>query len=226
MSDIKKVYIACIDDDTKKIVLKACCRVFGEKNVIECQKDSELYEMTRYAKDSAVIFDKFFFGYKISKRFLRLRCLNPDLLTYFIEIGECSDYFGMRVKLLSATGYIPEIEREELFIEALKNIQAGNEMFPVDKVIKPLNGTLPKSEERCVAEVTDKEMSVGIYLALGKTQKDIGTLLNAESSCVCLHIHRLKRKIGYKQPSDLTILNKRTYFWGEENGGGFFDCQD
>ena len=226
MNVIKKVYIACVDDDTKKIVLKMCNRVFGEKNVIECQSDSELYEITKYAKDAAVIFGKFYFGYKISQRFLRLRCLNPDLKTYFVEIGDCSDYFGMRVKLLSATGYVFDIENDELFYEALTKVQAGKELFSDEKILKPLSGKLPKSEERCITEVTNKEMSVGIYLALGKTQKDIATLLKVDAGCVCLHIHRLKRKIGYKKPSDLMLLNKRTYFWGEEKGGGFFDYQD
>ena len=77
-----------------------------------------------------------------------------------------------------------------------------------------------KKQQKYVTKLID------LYNQQYETQKDIATLLKVDAGCVCLHIHRLKRKIGYKKPSDLMLLNKRTYFWGEEKGGGFFDYQD
>lgn len=77
---IKKVILAVIDEDTKKIVYKAAKNLFGEKQITLCESSKELYELVKHANDAAVIFDKYFFGYIISNRYERLKAINENLL--------------------------------------------------------------------------------------------------------------------------------------------------
>lgn len=217
---VKKVIIAVSDDDTKKIVYRAAKNRFGEKQVVVCSTSTELYEQAKYVKDTAVIIDKFFFGYIISNRYVRLRVINETLLTYFVEIGECSPFFGMRIRLLGVTGYIPDIEVDEAFDIAMRRIQGGEETFP-DDVPDPSKKNISRADKRCINEVTKKEMSVGIYLSMGRGQKEICNLTGMKPATVSLHVHRLFRKIGYKKPQDLLLLDKRTYFYSENDGGDF-----
>lgn len=217
---IKKVIVAIIDDDTKKIVYKAAKNLFGEKQITLCESSTELYELVKYAKDTAVIFDKYFFGYVISNRYERLKAINANLLKYFVEIGDCSKWFGMRVHKLKATGYIHGIENEDTFENAMRQIQRGETIYPED-VSSAMKMKLSSADKRCINEVTNKEMSVAVYLSQGKIQKDICNLMNLEPSTVSLHVHRVLRKIGYSKPEDLVLLNKRTYFYFDKDGGEF-----
>lgn len=217
---IKKVILAVIDEDTKKIVYKAAKNLFGEKQITLCESSKELYELVKYANDAAVIFDKYFFGYIISNRYERLKAINENLLKYFVEIGDGSNCFGMRVYKLGATGYIHGIENEETFENAMRRIQNGERIFP-DDVSKAMSKIISAAEKRCINEVTNKEMSEAVYLSQGKIQKDICTLMNLKATTVSQHVHRVLKKIGYKKPEDFVLLNKRTYFYFDKDGGDF-----
>lgn len=66
-------------------------------------------------------------------------------------------------------------------------------------------------DRKCFTEITEKELVVGLYLGEGKSQKEICYITGMSQQSVTLHVHRLKRKIGYKKPADYAILNRRAY---------------
>ena len=110
---IKKVIVACCDDEVRRIVKEGLQNLIPENGIFICHSNADLYECTKYSEDTAVIFDKFFLGYVLSYQFLRLKVLNESILAYFVELGECSRYFGLRIHELGINGLIPFIERRD-----------------------------------------------------------------------------------------------------------------
>ncbi len=216
---VKNVIVACSDKDVRKIVLGNVFNLFGEKQVSVCNYNTDLYSKAKYAEDTAIIFDKYFLGYVISYTLTRLKILNEKVLAYFVEIGDCSPYFALRVYDLGTDGFIPDIEGTD-FKNTVQKVQAGLRVFP-DHITQRYEDA--DYDRRCITEVSDIEMKIGIYLSQGKSQKEICYLTGLTPSAVSSGTHRLKRKIGYTRPSDLVKLNER-YF--DFESGGFInnDC--
>lgn len=67
------------------------------------------------------------------------------------------------------------------------------------------------TERKSISEVTEAEMRIGIMLGQGFSHKEIADKMDMSTNAVNTHIHRLKRKIGYKKPDDYVLLNKQIF---------------
>ena len=207
---INNVIVACCDEEVKKIVVDNASAIFGEKKIQICKNYNDMYEKSKYAKDAAIICDKYFLGYLISYRLTGLKALNHGLVFYFVEIGECSRYLGLRLYGLGTNGFIPYIENQEVWKKLNTVLQNGSRIFP-EPILESIKKRDCNLDERSVSEVTAKEMQVGMYLGMGKNQKEIGSITGFSQTAISVYTHRLKRKIGYKNPKDYFLLN-RQYF--------------
>jgi len=205
---VKNVIIACCDKEVKKILISEVTKHFGEKNVFICDCKNDMGMFTKYAKDTAIIFDKYFLGYILSYQFLRLKVINDSILTYFVEVGECSRYFGLRLHELGTNGFISEIEDSNVLKTSLMQIQTGMTIYP-NVIMQSIEDEDYLLDKKCITEVTPKEMEIGLYLGMGKSQKEICFYTGLSKQAVSTHIHRLKRKIGYKKPKDYELLNQQ-----------------
>lgn len=219
---VKKIIVCCIDEDVKSIVLKGFSSLMGENQITVCRNVYELHNSCRYANDTAVIFDKYFLGYVLSYELIRLKYLNDKLLTYFVELGDCSHYLAMRVHQLGVEGFIPQIENEEYFKNSINNIKSGMRLYP-DQILKSFEDGDYLLDQKSISEVTEKEMQIGLYLGNGFTQKELCYITGLSKQTVSCYTRRLKRKIGYKKPDDFTLLCK-SYF--SKNTGGDDDNKD
>ena len=90
-------------------------------------------------------------------------------------------------------------------------ITTGAKVYP-ESIIKSVEEKEYLVDRKCITEVTKNEMAIGLYTALGKTQKEICGMTGMSRKAVILHTHRLKRKIGYKKPADYNLLAKQYFF--------------
>ena len=213
---INNVIVACTDNEVRKIVVDNASAIFGEKQIQICENYKDMYEKSKYAKDTAIIFDKFFLGYVISYRLIGLKTLNQELVCYFVEIGECSRYFGLRIYGLGTNGFIPDIENEEVWKKLYTVLQNGLRSFP-EPILESIKRRDCNLDERSVSEVTENEMQIGMCLGMGKNQKEIGTITGLSQTAISVYTHRLKKKIGYKNPNDYFLLNRQ--FFNNKTGG-------
>ncbi len=216
---VKKLIVACCDDEVRNIVVVNGSAIFGENQISICKSWLEMYEMIRYAEDTAVIFDKYFLGYVLTYPLLRMKILNEAILPYFVEIGECSIYFALRIYELGSNGFIPCIERKDVFKNNFLKIKEGRKTFP-ESVMRSIEDDDYLLDRKCITEVTASEMAIGMYIGMGKSQKEICYITGLSKQTVSLHTHRLKRKIGYKRPTDYNLLDMQ--YW--KHKGGLFDC--
>lgn len=215
---INNVIVACSDNEVRRIVFDKTSVIFGEKKIQICKNYNDMYEKSKYAKDAAIIFDKYFLGYVISYRLTGLKTLNHGLIFYFVEIGECSRYFGLRIYGLGTNGFIPDIENEEVWKNLNNVLQNGSRTFP-EPILESIRKRDCNLDERSVSEVTANEMQIGMYLGMGKSQKDICSITGFSQTAISVYTHRLKRKIGYKNPNDYFLLNRQ--FFNNKMGGDF-----
>ena len=206
---ISKILIASCDIEVRNILKKNLVTLFGANNVVVCNNLFELHDFCKYEENAAIIFDKFFLGFVISYELIRIKTLNPKILTYFVEVGDCSLYFGMRIHLLGIDGFIPNIEKIDHFKNNILKIKDGRKVYP-EVITQTISDEL-LLDKKNISEVTEKEMQIGMYLGMGLTSKEIGYKLGFSSAAISVHTSRLKRKTGYKRPGDYDLLNQR-YF--------------
>ncbi len=215
---VKNIIVACCDDEVKKIVVGNASAIFGEKHVYVCKNYFDLYEKSKYAQDTAVFFDKYFLGYVISYAITRLRIANRTLRCYFVEIGECSVFFGVRVYTLGTDGFISDIEDDLVWKKNSVQIHQGDKTFP-EEVLRSAKRPDCTMDRKSISEVSATEMQIGMYLGMGKSQKDICSITGFSQTAISVYTHRLKRKIGYKNPNDYFLLNRQ--FFNNKMGGEF-----
>ena len=204
---VNNVVIACGDEEIRNVTKTGFSSVFGETQVKVCNSISEIHKLTKYASDTAIIFDKYFLGYVISYEMIRLKFINKTLLYYFVDKDDVSHYFGMRIYELGAEGFIPNIEDSEYFKSCIQKIQTGMRIFP-DSIQRSFKEDDYLLDKYCISEVSFIEMQIGIYLSLGYSQKQICYATGLSKSTVCNYIRQLKRKVGYSKPGDLALLYK------------------
>ena len=204
---VNNVVIACGDEEIRKLTKKGFSSVFGENQVNVCNTISEIHKLTKYASETAVIFDKYFLGYVISYEIIRLKFINKNLVYYFVDKSDVSHYFGMRIYELGADGFIPNIEDNEYFKNCIRQIRSGIKVFP-DAIQRSFKEDDYLLDKYCISEVSFIEMQIGIYLSFGFSQKQICYATGLSKSTVCNYIRQLKRKIGYSKPGDLALLYK------------------
>lgn len=207
---VTKVLIACCDNEIKMRVKKSFSSVMGENKVTVCSNLLQIHRLIQFKNDIAIVFDKYYLGYVISYELTRLKFLNPRLLTYFVEMGDCSHYFGLRINQLGVDGLISNIEDEAFFKNAIAKVQSGMKVYP-ESIIKSIESGDFLLDKQNYSEVTEGEMKVGLYTWDGLTQKEISFKTGLSRQTVSTYIYRLRRKIGYSKPKDLDLLTKR-YF--------------
>ena len=207
---VTKVLIACCDNEIKMRVKKSFSSVMGENKVTVCSNLLQIHRLIQFKNDIAIVFDKYYLGYVISYELTRLKFLNPRLLTYFVEMGDCSHYFGLRINQLGVDGLISNIEDEASFKNAIAKVQSGMKVYP-ESITKSIESGDFLLDKQNYSEVTEGEMKVGLYTWDGLTQKEISFKTGLSRQTVSTYIYRLRRKIGYSKPKDLDLLTKR-YF--------------
>ena len=207
MANITNVVIACFDEEIKKITMKGFSSLFGENQVKVCNSIAELSEWIQDKSNFAIIFDKYFLGYVISYELLRLKFINKNFLTYFVDKGDVAHYFGMRIHLIVADGFIPRIEDPDAFKKSIKQVQSGVKVYPAD-IQRSFDEDDYLLDKTYIDEVSIPEMHIGLFTSLGLSQKEISWNVGLSSSTVSEYTRKPRRKIGYSKPGDWDLLFK------------------
>lgn len=207
---IKKIVIALCDENVKSLVRDCLGIICKGIETDECLTEAELYRCVENSGEALVVLDKYFFGYVICYKLLKLKVCNRKLRLCFLEQGDCSRYFGLRLYDNGVKAFITNVEDAEHLKKELMKVLGGAGSLP-DEIQSSIESSDYLLDRKCFTEITEKELVVGLYLGEGKSQKEICYITGMSQQSVTLHVHRLKRKIGYKKPADYAILNRRAY---------------
>ena len=210
----KKVIIACCDEKVRRILKKCLLELKRYSDVTECGTEKDVFLSTREAEEPVLFIDKYFLGYVISYKIVGIRLCNEKTELCFCETGECPPYFGLRLYDLKVDAFIAHIEESDHFKREISKVLCGYKTYP-DEVQKSIDDNSYLLERKCFTEITPVEMKIAAYLGEGKTQKEICYIMGISPQAVNTHVHRIKRKIGYKNPMDYCILNQQAFFQGK-----------
>lgn len=205
---ITNLIIACCEKATKNYAVTSALALFGEKHVCICNNVSGLFKAGETTADAAIIFDKYFMGFVMNDILRCLKILNKTLKFYFVETGECSPFLAVRTHKLGASGFIPGIECSDNRKKGFLEIREGLNSYP-DDIVRYIEHR-EYIDPKCITDVTRSEKEIGICLNMGKTQKEICSAVHLSRQNVSLFTHRLKRKVGYREPFDMWLLTRQS----------------
>lgn len=211
---------------TTNYVVKGTVKEFIKQKLPQVQtfdvlKDEDFKYHLGSDSDCVILVEKFFLGLCIQEKMTSLKGINDKLRFVFFETGDnCSDFFGLRVHKLGATGFISNAEVRDELCPKLERVFAGCSVYPetvTDDIKKGMHLT------RAVGELTDTEFDVAVALAKGKTVKEIAYEMGVTDSSVRTYIHYLRLKIGYQNPADYAEVYRQML---DRNMGGWNGSQD
>lgn len=206
---MKNVFICTTDDFTREIIKNAVKKVFPKAQIFNDINDVQALYHLKYDEGNAIFFDRLYLSYVLQFKIGALRTLNKDNRIYFCEKGICPQFFGIRLLELKVDGFISGIEKIDEFIYKLKIISTGRTFFQDEVYACLKNKQLRKDERKACTEVTSLEYQIGILLGQGLQAKEISDNLGIKTGTILNHIHWLKKKIGFKNMSDFSILNNQ-----------------
>ncbi len=209
MKKIQKVIIAMVDDVTKMLTINCVKKLLPEAQVIDGRTDLEIYYYLHNVEDNILlIFDRFFNGYILKYKLMYYRSLNERMKIIFVEYGYCVPELGLRLHEANADGFVCDIEKESELTKGLNTIIDGGVYFPEVVKVQVKSGE-KEDKKRITHELTDREYQIAIYKGKGFSNKEISFALGITDDCVRQHSSAMCRKIGWKSPNDLYLLNQR-----------------
>ena len=205
---MNKLIISVCDEFTKEIITRGARTAMPSLQIVDGSNDTDIIYHLKSAEDDVVIFDKYFLSYVLRFKMTALRVYNKKLRIIFVEQGNCSRFFGLRVYDLNADGFVCNIQDKKEFVNKLRIIFSGKKLFP-EEVMDSLNSNEHLRFRKYCSEVTEMELEIGMYLGEGKSIKQISGLVEATEGAVGIHISRLKKKIGFESMNDFCVLNRQ-----------------
>ena len=110
-----------------------------------------------------------------------------------------------RVLRAGALGYLTKRSAPDALISAVKAVAAG-EAYVDAQTARALAMAQVKGASSPAEMLSEREFSVFIQLAQGKSVAQIADDLNVSSSTVGTHLYRVKQKLGANNQSELTLI--------------------
>ena len=209
---MRNCIVACYDEEMENLVVQNVRELNPGMEIMTVRTEMELVRKLCCSGNVIIYFDKFFLGYVIKYKLIEYKIINPHANIVFVEKGECPISFGLRLYSIGVNSFICNLENQDMvkdpFLRTFENLS----YYP-EEVLHSIRNNEHILERRCCSEITGIELNIAMNIGLGKSLKEIGYLNNSNYRTISSQINRLKKKIGYKSPSDLINLNKRIMFY-------------
>lgn len=140
----------------------------------------------------------------------RMLAINPGCHVLVLT-SQSTEAFCHRCMQAGAKGFISKDEDLNKLVNAIKAVMAGYSVFPAMAAASE-HGRL--SDPDMVKRLSDREMTVLQYLALGRSNKEIGELLLLSNKTVSTYKTRLLQKLGMASVLELAEFAKRNSLLG------------
>ncbi|WP_345829738.1 response regulator transcription factor [Pantoea sp. BRR-3P] len=120
--------------------------------------------------------------------------------------------FVSRCRLGGASGFVEKTEEMDDLLDAIRAIRSGYTFFPAEKMPADYPaGSATGEESAKLAQLSDREMMVLIYLAKGYSNIEIAEVLTLSNKTISTYKTRLLQKLGVKTLVDLIGIAHRNH---------------
>lgn len=134
----------------------------------------------------------------------RLMSRQPDARVLMLSAHEDSQ-IPLRALKAGASGYLSKSAHPDELLRAVNTIGAGRRYvdpkLAADLALAQLNG-----DSDPMAQLTEKEFSVFMQLAQGKSVNDIARSIHVAASTVGTHLYHIKQKLSASNAAELTLI--------------------
>lgn len=125
----------------------------------------------------------------------RLKALSPKLkIIVFTMYDERS--YARTVFQAGADGFLSKDRSPEELIEAIRKVAHGGR-YITPSLAEHLLETDAQAQSEPHLALSQRELTILLQLAKGKTQKDMAVSLNISASTIASHVQNIKRKLGF-----------------------------
>ncbi len=128
---------------------------------------------------------------------------NKECLVLMLSIHNNVQY-ALRALKAGADAYITKSEAAEELSKAVENVMNGKKYVSSDIAIDLTLSTLEDPFEHPHHQLSDREFEVFVFLAEGKSLKEIAEILTINSKTVSTYRTRILEKMGINSNSDIT----------------------
>lgn len=136
-----------------------------------------------------------------------LKTGNPNLKFIFISQYQTHEVLN-RIIQANIDGFVFKSDSTEEVFRAIETVIQGDKFLSpkVSNVLLERVKSNPvfETETHKAVDVTDREKEISRYVTMGKTNKEIGAILNCSEHTVKCHKSNLMRKLGLKNAAEIS----------------------
>ncbi|HBM63993.1 MAG TPA: DNA-binding response regulator [Pseudomonas sp.] len=192
-------------------VIRLAVRVLLEKHgmrvVGEADNGVDAVQLVRELMPQVVVLDigiPKMDGYTVISRIKSLKVRSEIL----ILTSHPADSVCRRCIQLGARGFVNKEEDLGSLVTAIKAVDAGYTFFP-HLTFDSVNSADQLTEREQINSLTDRELTVLVYLSQGYSNKQVGEMLLLSNKTVSTYKTRLLQKLGAASLVDLAEIAKR-----------------
>lgn len=126
--------------------------------------------------------------------------------------SQTASSFVPRCRLGGASGFVEKTEDLDDLLDAIRAIRAGYTFFPAEEFAQDFTAHSAEGDEsEKLAQLSDREMMVLIYLAKGYSNIEIAEELTLSNKTISTYKTRLLSKLGVKTLVDLIGVAHRNH---------------
>ncbi len=137
----------------------------------------------------------------------KLKANKPELKFVFISQYQTHDVLN-RIIQADIDGFVFKSDSTDEVFRAIETVIQGDKFLSpkVSNVLleKVKINPVFEAETNKIVDVTEREKEISRYVTLGKTNKEIGVILNCSEHTVKCHKSNLMRKLGLKNAAEIS----------------------
>lgn len=199
----KPIHIAVVESDPLRFI--------GFRSLFDDQTEFELHAYTLAELGSRQDVDLVLLGSRNGQNLFDtmagMKAARPDLRIIVTGSG-ADDETILKAVAAGAKGYVDEAAKPEEFIQAIRIVDQGSVWAPrrvlsmfIERVTQSPGRIFPAGR----VAFTDREKEVLELLVAGRSNKEIGAVLNIEERTVKAHVAKLMRKVGVQNRIALSV---------------------
>lgn len=195
---MQSYHFLVVDDHPlyREAVLNVLTDLYPDDQVVECGQFSEVDQRILEQQPDLILLDLNMPGVQGLSGLQHIRSQYPDVAVAIISAEE-NKQLVLQALALGAVGYLPKSLPKKALGNAIEHILAGDLYMPAELLRQPSadHGRAHQLHDKLKA-LTRKQLLVLEQIAQGRSNKQIGEVLNLSESTIKTHVSEILRRLG------------------------------
>jgi DNA-binding NarL/FixJ family response regulator len=180
----------------REAVVNVLIDLYPDDKVFECGQFSAVDQVLSEQQPDLILLDLNMPGVQGLSGLQHIRAHYPDVAVAIVSAEE-NKQLVLQALALGAVGYVPKSLPKQALGNAIEQILAGDLYMPAELLRQAsLQQGSPQQLQDTLRALTRKQLLVLEQLAQGRSNKQIGEVLNLSESTIKTHVSEILRRLG------------------------------